>query len=89
MQHTNSVTEDINLISKQTGIEDLIHVEKVYYKNNGSMSDTIMELMEYTHCTPNKEEKHDEFTNFRKIVEEKEAIFYKFVARTKDNMFAK
>lgn len=83
-----SVSDDIELITKQTGVEDTLYIEKVYYKNNCSMPDTIMELMKYKYCAPKQEVKQDEFTEFRKVIEEKEAIFYKFIARTKENMFA-
>lgn len=67
--------DNIETIMKQTGLTDELLVRKVYYKNNKDVSDTIIELLNLPKSEPKNVETPSEFTNLRKILDEKDVIF--------------
>lgn len=66
---------DIDIISKQTGIEDTVYIERVYIESKRSIADTIMKLMEYDYCKEPIEKEKTVFDDIREVVAEKEKLF--------------
>jgi hypothetical protein len=65
---------DIDIIMRQTGINDPIKVRKLYFKNKKNISSTILELMSIdTHDNDIKPKTQIEI--LRNILDEKEKIF--------------
>lgn len=71
--------ELIAIISKQTGIDDSLLVEKTYYACGGDCSKTILTLLNIEVPRQRHEKDDDDktvFDDFRVILEEKDAIFH-------------
>ena len=73
------------IIADQTGIQDLLEVEKVYYSCKGDVTNTILTLMKLTIPKERHEKEEDAktvFDDFRVILEEKDAIFHNLMNKT-------
>jgi hypothetical protein len=77
-------TSTINIISKQSGIDDLLHVERVYYECDGDMIKTILKLMEQPYVMTKEELKPKTiFDDIRSICDEKDTVFQDFLEKNK------
>ena len=74
---------------QQTGIEDVQLIENILKEENGSISDTIMKLMNYTYMQKPIEKYESkstqEFIKIREIVSEKENVFYQLLNTAKSS----
>lgn len=69
--------EAIEMISNQTGMNDTERIQEVLQNNNGDIVKTIMLLSGIQECPDRNVTKPSEFDEIRKIVNEKEEIFFK------------
>lgn len=77
--------DDIDIIENQTNITDRVLIERVYYENNKSIPDTIMQLMKYDYCKPFEIKPRTVFDDIRTIVDEKEKIFFQVFNKIKQD----
>lgn len=75
---------DLDLISSQTNIADMVLIERVYIEQNKSIPDTIMKLMNYEYCKTFEMKPRTVFDDIRVIVDEKEQLFYDILNRQKE-----
>lgn len=79
-----SNTELFEIISKQTGVNDLLLIEKTYYECNSDDVKTIYKLLEIE-LPPMKEEKRTLFDDLRQICDEKDTIFQEIMKKNREN----
>lgn len=80
--------EVLSIIKSQTSVQDDEQITNAFKKNNGSISDTIMELMNYNYCDYNRTNIVSQsntrlFENIRSIVADKENVFYELLNNNK------
>lgn len=66
--------ETKEIISKQTGIEDMLVVEKTYFECNNDIGATVLKLMNFSFKEIPKPPE-TQFDEFRRILDEKDTIF--------------
>lgn len=71
------------MISVQTGIDDLLLIEKTYYECGSKDIDTICKLMNLKQI-PKIEKEKTIADNLREILDEKEAIYQQFMQNIKN-----
>lgn len=87
--NTHTYSDDVlNIIKSQTSIYQDEYIKNALDKNNGSISDTIIYLMNYKYCmNENKNTVSQSNTimleNIRNIVSEKENVFYELLNTNK------
>lgn len=77
--------ETYKIISDQTGINDLLHIEKTYYECNGDEVSTILKLMNMSlPKTRNTKKLKTLFDDLREICDEKDTIFQEFLSKNRN-----
>ena len=66
--------ETKEIISKQTGEEDLVHIEKTYYECNGDIGATICKIQNISYQEKPKKP-YSKIDEFREILDEKDTIY--------------
>jgi hypothetical protein len=79
-----SNSELFDIISNQTGINDLLLIEKTYYEYNSDEVRTIYKLLEIE-LPQVKEKKLTVFDDLRKICDEKDTIFQEIMKKNREN----
>lgn len=80
-----TLTETICLISKQTGLNDLIYIERVYYECDRDEIKTIVKLMDRPYALTNEEKRpRTMFDDIRQICDEKDTIFQEMLSKQKN-----
>lgn len=75
--------EDIKtIISSQTNIDDTLLIEKTYYECNSDVGATVLTLMNISFDQP-AAKKTDIFTEYRKILDEKDTEYQKVMGNMK------
>jgi len=77
--------ELFDIISKQTGIDDLLLIEKSYYECNSDCTKTIFKLLEIELPKLRPEKPKDVFDDLREICDQKDTIFQDFLEKNKKN----
>jgi hypothetical protein len=76
--------ELFDIISKQTGVNDLLLIEKTYYECNSDNVTTIYKLLEIE-LPEIKQEKRTIFDDLREICDEKDTIFQEIMKKNREN----
>lgn len=66
--------ETKEIISKQTGVEDLVLIEKTYFANHGDIGATVCKLQNL-HFVEKPKPLYTKFDEIREILDEKDQIF--------------
>lgn len=67
--------DTLSIIRSQTGVDDDLYIERTYFECNSDIVKTIMALSDIKDNTT-KEEDSGVFVNIRKIMDEKEMIYF-------------
>lgn len=73
-------TKDI--VSKQTGIDDMLLIEKVFFECNSDVGSCILTLMDIKFETK-PEPISTEFDEYRRILDDKDRIYQQVVEKSK------
>jgi hypothetical protein len=65
--------ETLSIISSQTGINDLVYIEKIFYECDGDIGTTVCKLQNIP-CE-NKKKRSNNFDEMRMILNEKDMIY--------------
>lgn len=68
--------ESIDIISKQTGVSDKAVIQETLIELNGDIIKTIMKLSHIDSCPEKCKSAPSEFDDIRRIVDEKENIYF-------------
>jgi hypothetical protein len=81
----SQVSQEIKMISSQTGIDDLILIERAYYECKANTIDTICKLMDIKQVLRNDAARETKslMETFREILDEKDTIFQQILSESK------
>jgi len=68
-------SQDLQFISNQTQVTDLLEVEKEYMKHNGDVTATIISLLGLSHTLKQTKKVRTVFDDVREIFDEKEELY--------------
>ncbi len=75
--------ETKEIISKQTGELDLVHIEKTYFECDGDIGTTICKLQNISYESKPKKP-YNKFDEIREILDEKDTIYQDYLKSYKD-----
>lgn len=82
-QHeTSNVNPDFDIIASQTGVEDLLLIERTFMECNNDTTKTILKLLNLLPKETAPKEPSD-IDVFRAILDEKDKIYHDIMARNK------
>lgn len=68
--------ETLDIVYNQTNCKDCDVIQKIYLECNKDIVETLAKLSNITECASRNKTQPSEFDEFRKIMDEKEKIFY-------------
>lgn len=71
-----------DIISKQTGVTDMLLIEKTFYACDSDVADTILTLMDVNYEKPAKKPR-TLFDDIRQIVDEKATVYQDMITHQK------
>jgi hypothetical protein len=79
-----SNSELFNIISKQTGIDDFLLIERAYYECDSDTTKTIFKLLEIELPELRNKRSRDVFDDLRDICDEKDTIFQEVLKKNRE-----
>ncbi len=77
---------DLQYIASQTNMTDLLEIEKLFYKNNCNIADTIIDILELQ-VSSNEQHRRDrvktKIDDIREILDNKETTYLKHLNKNK------
>ena len=74
--------ETKTIISKQTGVQDTILIEKTFFECDSDIGATVLKLMKIEFKARPKTPR-TEFDHYREILDDKDTVYQELIARTK------